>query len=289
MSFNMKVVLVNVIILANSVFSLQLDTDQDLLINLLKDSIRAASCVSKCTGLPDPVSTEKCMTMCRSAEEEDLCRYAWLCGKACKQACQPSKAALTRPKLSVQQSGCELSWTATAPSVDDSQQPAFVVVGTDWTGMWSVFKSGTLDSSMERTDKLMERYARIDVLAVTSAGLVAMKGIEIHFEKCDLDSIENSDHKSASSNAIIAVRDVMFVVSSVACLVFTLVTVILCLCCRQTSKNEVECAVLRPIIKEGAIPPSTNLANEKPPLPYDAVYPQIKLEESQRFLSVSEL
>ena len=169
--------------------------------------------------------------------------------------------------------------------------PVYVVVGTDWTGMWSVFQAGTLSSSMELTDKLISKYYEVDVLAVTPAGLLAVESMEIRPELCERDAGDNSDRK-LSSEYVIAMKDILFFASSMACLIFTLVALVLCLCYKKKKiephHEQVERAVLKPIIKENAVlPPIFN--EQTPSVLYDAVYPQINLEESQRFLAISEL
>ena len=64
------------------------------------------------------------MTMCEGAES--LCRYAWLCGAACLQACDQTKPTKGDLELSLQQTGCKLSWT-TQTTVTDLL-PVYLVV-----------------------------------------------------------------------------------------------------------------------------------------------------------------
>ena len=285
MFVNMKIILFLAIILT-AASALELSSEKELLVNLLEGKIRAAQCTSKCAGLPDDVTTEKCMTMCEGAES--LCRYAWLCGAACLQACDQTKPSKGDLELSLQQTGCQLSWT-TQKMTDF--RPVYVVVGTDWTGMWSVFQPGTLSSSMELTDKIMSKYYEVDVLAVTPVGLLAVESIEIRPDHCERDTADNSDQKS-SSEYFIALKDILFFASSMACFIFTLAALVLFLCYRkkkiEAQPEQVERAALKPIIKENAVLPPI-FTEKMPSVLYDAVYPQINLEESQGFLAISEL
>ena len=206
-----------------------------------------------------------------------------LCGAACKQACADPKATQDL-HLDLQQSGCLLSWTVDVADI----QPAFIVVGTDWTGMMSVFEEGTLNTNMELTNTVVNKYREIDVLAVTATGLVAIDSLEIQSEHCDSETDDDTEHTTEQTHMF---REILFFVGSILCLVFMFTAVFLIFClCHRTKKVEhnVEHAVLKPIIKQKADLPMIFKEKSQPAV-YDAVYPRINFDENQRFLPISEL
>ena len=280
---NIKTLLVILTLIGSSICAFQLDSEKKLLVDLLTDQISAGQCISKCAEISDHLEAAKCLTMCQSADA--MCRYAWLCGAACKQACAKPKATVDL-HLELQQSGCRLTWTVNVADI----QPAFIVVGTDWTGMMSVFKEGTLNTDMELTETVVNKYREIDVLAVTAAGLVAIDSLEAQFEHCDLETDDSNDTEQAAKQSPMF-REILFIVGSILCLVFsfTAAFIIFCLCYRTKKvEQNVEHAVLKPIIKQTADLPMIFKEKSQTAV-YDAVYPTINFNENQRFLPISEL
>ena len=181
----MSVMKVSVVLMILSL--VQVEASPSLMERLLASHLKKATCQARCAGVRSQ-EVETCLEICGLPESSlaRICQHQRFCTGGCRAACtshtQETSLGLTVSQeetslgLTVSQEDCLLTW-----SLQSSQHfsVVFLLAGTDQAGMVSLLADLVLDTSLELSPALTNKYRQLTVLAVDRSGLTDTKTITL--------------------------------------------------------------------------------------------------------------
>ena len=155
----------------------QVEGGPALLERLLQSNLKTATCQARCAGVSSE-ELESCLDICGLSESSlsKICQLERFCTGGCRAACNTDREETKLRSLS--QQDCLLTWSVSHQSQHSSL--VYMVAGLDQAGMFSLLADQVVETSLELSPALTERFSQLTVLAVDRRGLADTKTISLH-------------------------------------------------------------------------------------------------------------
>ena len=156
----------------------QVEASPALLERLLQSHLKTAACQARCAA----VSSEEvvnCLEICGLPEPSltKICQQERFCTGGCRAACSTERQEeITLSSLS--QQDCLLTWDLQLPQSQHSSL-VFLVAGQDQAGMISLVADMVVETSLELSPAITNKYSQLTVLAVDRRGLTDTKTLTL--------------------------------------------------------------------------------------------------------------
>ena len=156
----------------------QVEASRGLLERLLESNLKTAACQARCAGVSSE-EVETCLEICGLPEPSlaKICQRERFCSGGCRAACNTERQEETRLD-SVSQQDCLLTWDLQLPSSQHSSL-VFLVAGQDQAGMFSLVADLVVETSLELSPAITNKYSQLTVLAVDRRGLTDTKTLTL--------------------------------------------------------------------------------------------------------------
>ena len=229
---------------------IQVEASRALLERLLESNLKTAACQARCAG----VSSEEvadCLEICSLTETSrtKICHHERFCTGGCRAACSTEREQ--QPEVrSLSQQGCLLTWTVSPQSAQSSQ--VFLVAGLDQAGMVSLVADLVVETSLELSPALTQRFRQLTVLAVDRRGLTDTKTVTLQpVSHCPsqatltLTSTEQSEPLQEDEVAVEKIENksyeaALYIAVVVSLLMLTIFTVATIVCRRRRGRKSIE-------------------------------------------------
>ena len=155
----------------------QVEGSPALLERLLQSNLKTAACQARCAGVSSE-ELESCLQICGLTESSlgKICQHERFCTGGCRATCNSDREKESKLR-SVSQQDCLLTWSVTQQSHHSSL--VYLVAGLDQAGMFSLLADQVVETSLELSPALTERFSQLSVLVVDRRGLTDTKTISL--------------------------------------------------------------------------------------------------------------
>ena len=151
------------------------------ILSLIKPTIKAVQCATKCAVLTHQEDRNRCVEVCTADDSENLCRYSWLCGEACRLACAEVEEEGHRRLVSLDQVECQFTWQTNRQATPAEIRPVnFIALAQDKAEMWRVIGSPVSESRLRLTSSQTQMFSRLMVVAVSEKGVEDVKNVPVY-------------------------------------------------------------------------------------------------------------
>ena len=169
----------------------QVEASQALLERLLQSHLKTATCQARCATVSSE-EMENCLEICGLPEPSltKICQQERFCTGGCRAACSTDRQEEIMLG-SVSQQDCLLTWDLHLPlQLHQSQHSSlvFLVAGQDQAGMISLVADMVVETSLELSPAITNKYSQLTVLAVDRRGLTDTKTLTLQSVSHCVDS-----------------------------------------------------------------------------------------------------
>ena len=156
----------------------QVEASPALLERLLQSHLKTATCQARCATVSSE-EMENCLEICGLPEPSltKICQQERFCTGGCRAACTTDRQEEIMLG-SVSQQDCLLTWDLQLPQSQHSSL-VFLVAGQDQAGMISLVADLVVETSLELSPAVTNKYSQLTVLAVDRRGLTDTKTLTL--------------------------------------------------------------------------------------------------------------
>ena len=227
----------------------QVEASRALLERLLESNLKTAACQARCGQSVSSEEVADCLEICSLPETSlaKICPHQRFCTGGCRAACSSEREQ--QPELgSLSQEDCLLSWTVSPQSAQSS--PVFLVAGLDQAGMMSLLADLVVETSLELSPAITERFSQLTVLAVDRRGLADTRTLTLqpvsHCHRQDTNTLTERSRSLQEDEVAVkklenkSYEAAVYIAVVVSLLMLTIFTVATIICRRRRDRKSIE-------------------------------------------------